>query len=155
MSKNYDQRIDECTGSAFTAEILHLGNGVHVTAHQKAEEDRNHRMRLRELETYTVDLELPEAVKNRGWFPVVQSGSFKIVKDPRGIIPLNGEIPQITSEQAQNVLFLSRNTIVQSGIDKYGGMMLTKTEVPYSEIIDYMNKARVFNICHEANKLGL
>lgn len=151
MSRNYDQLIDECVGSAFSEETLNLGNGAHVIAYEKAELRREQSIMLRQPD---INLELPEEIKkcNR-WFPVVEDGSFEIVKDPKGIISLNSKIPQITSEQAEGLVFLTRNRMIESGIDKYSGK--TKTDVPYSEIIDSMTKDRIFKICYEANKLGL
>ena len=153
MSRNYDEMIDECTGSAYTEETLTLGNGAHVIAHKKARENRERRMKFGQLQT-DINLELPEGIKKyNGWFPVVVDESFNIVKDPNGIIALNSKIPQITSEEVEGLIFLTRNMMIKSGIDKYGGR--TKTEVPYSEIIDSMTKDRTLNICYKANKLGL
>ncbi|MFA4880958.1 MAG: hypothetical protein WC650_05050 [Candidatus Doudnabacteria bacterium] len=153
MSKNYAQRIDECTGHAFANETLNLGNGAHVVAHTRAKEDRNQRMKLRQSQI-DINLDLPEGIKKyNGWFPVINDGSFKIAKDLNGIISLNSKIPQITPEQARSLVFLTRNVIIESGIDKYGGR--TMTEVPYTEIVDSTTKDRIFNVCYEANRLGL
>lgn len=152
MSRNYDQLIDECVGSAFSEETLSLGNGAHVIAYKKAELRREQSIMSRQP---YINLRLPEEIKkcSNGWFPVINDGSFNIVKDLKGIISLNSKIPQITSEEAKNLVFLTHNEVIESGIDKYGGK--TTTEVPYSEIIDSMTKDRIFNVCHEANKLGL
>lgn len=154
MSRNYDQLIDECLGSAFSEETLSLGNGAHVSAHQKAKNDRKQRIKVRQLEADNVNLELPEEIKKcNGWFPVVSDGSFHIVKDTKGVISLNSKIPQITHKQYKDVILLTRNQVVTSGIDKYG--CKTTTDIPYSDIIDPMTKDRIIQICCKANRLGL
>lgn len=154
MSRNYDQMIDDCTGSAYSEETLNLGNGNHITAHHRAEEKRMQNEIVRQLQVGGLNLDLPDEIKGlNGWIPIMQDGSFMVIKDPNGIISLNSKIPQITPEQAQNLVFLTRNQIVDSGIDRYG--CKTTTDVAYSDIIDSMTKDRIIRICCEANRLGL